>query len=232
MSLALIREVENRCKASGSKHELFTLDRKIERVSRVKPSILGYGHKGKCMSYLESKLELNCAVALEFDPTVEAYLTQPASFYIQVDGRKVRHTPDILVKFYESDNAVSLMFIQVKPSSIAYSPEYQRKFLQYRKFFNEELNMPYELMTEEALGCKKTIANRQQLFHFLSESISNDAKQSIITQLPESFTVAELESVCKQSAKTDFFAWALIAHGHIKFDSSKLLTRQSIVSIA
>lgn len=208
--------------------EPFTLDRKIERVSRVKPSILGYGHKGRSQNYLESTPEFDTFLAIEFDENVKAYLTQPASFYINVDGRKVRHTPDMLLMFNNED----LVFIQIKPSDIAYSPEYQRKFKQYQRFFMKHIGIPYELVTELELGGKQATVNRQQLYRFLDIHISPYAKKSILKKLPSTFTVAELENACKQKGKDEIFAWALIAQGHVEYTPTELLTRQSVVIAA
>jgi hypothetical protein len=208
--------------------EPFKLDRKLERVSRVNQSILGYGHKVKCMNYLESKLEMDTFLAMEFDPKVEAYLTQPASFYIVVDGKKVRHTPDGLLIFDGGEMA----FVQVKPAQTAYSPEYQRKFKQYQRFFSTQLGFPYILFTEQDLGESKAVVNLQQLFHFLDVKVSSIAKNRILKNMPPQFSVFDLEQTCKDHGRDDFFAWALIAHGHIAYDNSKLLTRSSLVSVA
>jgi hypothetical protein len=62
--------------------------------------------------------------------------------------------------------------------------------------------------------------------------VSSIAKNRILKNMPPQFSVFDLEQTCKDHGRDDFFAWALIAHGHIAYDNSKLLTRSSLVSVA
>ncbi len=207
--------------------ERLTLLRKIDKTSRVKPSINFYSHKLKALQYAESILEADSCLRLEFEPTIKRYLTQPFSFQIKINNCKTRYTPDVLVENTEGD----FFFIEVKPMSVYQKEKNQIKFAQVKDFFEEELNVPFKVLTEKEIREGKLTQNLQQLYGFLDIAIDINTVQKIIAHLPEIISVKVLEQACAQEGKTAQYAWALIAQGYFDFDYEKLLTRITEISI-
>lgn len=206
--------------------EPFELKRKLDKTSRVKPSILHYSHLNLLMAYAESHLETKVILTFEYDKNIKYYLTQPATFTIEVDGKKVSHTPDVVVIYHDG----TVEFIQVKPEKKAKDEEYLRRFKQIVKFFNKELGVAYTLRTEASFDEGKYIENLQQLYAFLDVNLTTHTTNKIMAELPTYLTISALEQLCIKHKKDDIYAWALIAQGHFNYDCSKILTKQSNIT--
>lgn len=209
------------------KIEPFELKRKLDKTSRVKPSILHYSHLNLMMEYTESHHETKVVLTLEYDKSVKYFLTQPATFTIEVDGKKVPHTPDVVVIYHDG----TVEFIQIKPEKKAKEKEYLRRFKQIVKFFKTELGVDYTLRTESSFGEGKYIENLQQLYAFLDIELSTEKNKKVMAKLPPTITIHELEQLCIKHQETDIYAWALIAQGHFSYDCKKILTKQSSITI-
>jgi hypothetical protein len=209
-----------------TKIEPFELKRKLDKTSRVKPAILHYSHLNLLMAYAESHHEAKVILTLEYDKEIKCFLTQPATFTIEVDGKMVPHTPDIVVIYHDG----TVEFIQIKPEKKAKNKEYLRRFNQLVKFFKKELGVNYTLRTEESFGEGKYIENLQQLYAYLDVKLTLRTTNKIMTELPSSMTISALEHLCIKHKKTDIYAWALIAQGHFSYDCSKILTKKSSIT--
>lgn len=206
--------------------EPFELKRKLDKTSRVKPSILHYSHLGCLMAYAESHNEGKHLLTFEYDKKIKHYLTQPATFTIEVDGKMVPHTPDVVVIYHDG----TVEFIQIKPEKKAKDKEYSRRFKQIVKFFKTELGVPYTLRTESSFGKGKYIENLQQLYLFLDVKLTTGTTNKIMDELPHDLTISALEHLCIKYKKTDIYAWALIAQGYFNYDCSTILTKQSSIT--
>ena len=206
--------------------EPFELKRKLDKTSRVKPSILHYSHLNMLMAYTESHHETKVVLTLEYDKSIKYFLTQPATFTIEVNGKKVPHTPDVVVIYHDG----TVEFIQIKQEEKAQDNEYKRYFKQLVKFFKEELGVPYTLRTEASFGEGKYIENLQQLYLYLDVELSTETTNKIIAELPFTPTIHELEQLCIKHQQTDVYAWALIAQGHFEYDCKTILTKQSQIT--
>lgn len=206
--------------------EPFELKRKLDKTSRVKPSILHYSHLNMMMVFTESHLETKSVLTYEYDSSIKCYLTQPATFTIEVDGKKVPHTPDVVVIYHDG----TVEFIQIKPDKKTKDKEYLRRFKQIVKFFKKELGVDYKLKTEASFGEGKYIENLQQLYAFLDVELTTEINNKILAELPLSLTILELEQRCIEQEETDIYAWAMIAQGHFEYDCKNILTKQSQIA--
>lgn len=206
--------------------EPFELKRKLDKTSRVKPSILHYSHLGCLMAYAESHNEGKHLLTFEYDKSIKHYLTQPATFTIEVDGKMVPHTPDVVVIYHDG----TVEFIQIKPEKKAKDKEFLRRFNQIVNFFNEELSVQYTLRTEASFGKGKYIENLQQLYAYLDVKLTTRTTNKIMTNLPSSLTISALEQLCIEHKTTDTYAWALIAQGHFSYDCATILKKQSNIT--
>lgn len=205
--------------------EPFVLKRKLDKTSRVKPSMLFYSQKNLSMQYAESLTELHSQLTLEFDETVKVYLSQPATFYICIDGKTVPHTPDIMVVLVSGE----VVFIQVKPASVAFSGKYKAKFEQMETFFEQELGTTYLLFTEQRFNQGKYIENLQMLYPFLSPA-PEETHRNVIRDVSNPMTIEELETMCIEAGYSKANAWSLIANGHFEYDNTAILTTQSTIT--
>lgn len=206
--------------------EPFELKRKLDKTSRVKPSILHYSHLNCLMAYAESHNEFKNLLRLEYDKNIKHYLTQPATFTIEVDGKMISHTPDVVVIYHDG----TVEFIQIKLEEKSREKEYLRRFNQIVKFFKKELGVEYTLMTEASFKEGKYIENLQQLYAYLDIKLNSQITNYILKNLPSTLAISELEQSCLMHNEKDVYAWALIAQGHFSYDCSKMLTRQSTIT--
>ncbi len=205
----------------------FELKRKLNKTSRVKPSILHYSHLNMLTQYAESHNESKVILTYEFNKDIKYFLTQPATFTIEVDGKKVSHTPDVVIIY----NDGTVEFIQIKIETKANDIEYLKRFNQLAEFFKTELGVNYKLVTESSYNEGKYIENLQQLYAFLDVKLISDVTNNILAELPSAPTISELEQLCIKHEMTDVYAWALIAQGHFTYDSSKVLTKKSAINL-
>ncbi len=208
--------------------EPFELKRKLDKTSRVKPSILHYSHLNSLMAYAESHHELKNILTLEYDKTIKHYLTQPATFTIEVDGKMIPHTPDVVVIYHHG----TVEFIQIKLEEKAQDQEYLRRFNQIVKFFKRELDVDYTLKTEASFKKGKYIENLQQLYSYLDIKLNPQTTEYIMKGVPSSLTISQLEQSCLLHNQNDLYAWALIAQGYFSYDCTKILTRKSLITKA
>ena len=200
--------------------------RKLARTSRVRPSIKYYSRKAVSLNYCESILEMDGCLRLEFDDSVQRFLTQPFSLKLIINNRLVRYTPDILIEFVDGSYAL----VEVKPSKKIKEKKLASKLETIRNFCLNELGIPFHILTEKEIHQGKYIANLQQLYPFkdikISEAFSKKAEESL--QSP--FTVSALEELCIQKNKNSKHAWAMIAQGFVTFDTNELLIKSSLLN--
>lgn len=206
--------------------EPLELKRKLDKTSRVKPSILHYSHLNCLMAYAESYNEGKHLLTFEYDKNIKHYLTQPATFTIEVDGKMVPHTPDVVVIYHDE----TVEFIQIKPEKKANDKEYLRRFNQIVRFFKDELGVAYTLRTEASFGEGKYIENLQQLYAYLDVTLTPRITNKIMAELPSNVTISALEQLCIDNKKTDVYAWALIAQGHFSYDCATILIKKSNIT--
>ena len=229
---SIIRDFEERYQSSKNKEnfvaaERLALLRKLDKTSRVKPSINFYSHKLKALGHAESILEMDAYLRLEFEPTIKRYLTQPYTFKLKINNRMTRYTPDALVE----DTHGSYFFLEIKPERKVNEQKNKEKFSQVKSFFEDELNVPFKIITEKDIRADKLIPNLQQLYSFLNVALNKKATTKIINALPEEITVKTLENVSCLQGQLAHYAWALIAHGYFNFNFEKMLTKSTLISI-
>jgi hypothetical protein len=203
------------------------LKRKLSRTSRVKPSIAAYSEKNKFMQYVESKLELDAMMRLEFDTSVKSYLTQPCSVYLEIDGKRRRYTPDTLVETIDGD----YYFVEVKPKNKADKPEFIHKFEQITDYFKNEVGIEIKLLTDDVIHCNKLISNLEQLYPYISMPMKPRINDRILNMINEPMAIKDIEIICRKFAKTSNYVWGLIANGFFNFNNSTVLKRTDIITV-
>lgn len=204
--------------------------RKLEKTSRVKPTIAFYSYLNSAMMFCESKLEMDGLMKLEFDETVESYVTQPASYAYRFNGRLTRYTPDVLVKYKDG----RYVFVEIKPFAKTQSERFIAKFNRLTLMFNDVIGHPFELWTCRDIRKAKRIPNLEQLYVFLNESLDDDINLLVLKDLNKvpNICVSRVEDVVAEYGQSPHYAWSMIAHQLFTFSNTKLLTRHSTLEIA
>ena len=151
------------------------------------------------MAYAESHHELKNILTLEYDKTIKYYLTQPATFTIEVDGKMIPHTPDVVVIYHDE----TVEFIQIKLEEKAQDKEYLRRFNQIAKFCKKELGVNYTLKTEASFKEGKYIENLQQLYAYLDIKLNPQTTEYIMEGVPSTLIISDLEQCMAKYGKID-----------------------------
>ncbi len=218
-------------KASNPEHELDTkLGRRLYSSSKGRPVIYYYSEKSKCTLYAESFVEKWALNSFERNPDVLWYVTQPYSFkYINRNGRKVRYTPDLLVKYKDG----SVKFFEIKDSRGAKRRENIAKFIDLKKVFDEVVGCPLELFDQSAEQKGKTAANLQLLVRYQYFETDANINQQIKQALPkEDFTIANVIDIAESLNKPPHYVMTMIAQNEFTFDIEKMLSPHTVLQAA
>ena len=197
-----------------------TLNRKLERCSRVKESIAFFSHKNQSMQYCESRLEANAALIREFDCTIVRYLTQPQSFGYKKNRRVLRYTPDALVQLLDG----TFYYDEVKPFAIYQKTLVHHHYQYLVKLFDQIIGHPLRINTANSKYSNMLIPNLQRLYFFLRQSFDITAAKELIQKLPsKSLCLAELASLCKQNGMQPSFSCQLVANQYFAIPTQELL---------
>lgn len=199
------------------------LARKLERCSRVKESIAFYSHKMRAMQFCESRLEANAALLREFDPNIEAYLTQPQSFGYLISGKQVRYTPDALVKLKNG----SFRYDEVKEADDLIKPHISSKYAYLTEIFAQTIGHPLHMNTALSESDCFTVPNLQMLYLYRCQPIAEVPAFELINDVSASTCIAELQGRCNALSFPPELSWQLVAHGHYRFSNNEVLSANS-----
>lgn len=206
------------------------LTRKLDRYSRVKPTIYFHSLKSRSHQFCESQTEVSAALDREFDPNVDTYVTQPESFEYKFLGKTRRYTPDALVKNADG----SFFYEEVKPYERTQCPKFKAKMAYLQPLFLEQVGHPLVVNTARTERKKDAyFANLELLYPFRGEVISSDLKsafESLVSGKPELLSSWIDRLVAIGSHIVD--AWRMVAHGLFTYDRSKLISTSSVVEVA
>lgn len=188
--------------------------RKLKR-SAVKnivrfPSVKANGGKS---ILVESILESQYCLYLEFDPSVEEYFPQPRTFSVSVGTELLTYTPDFEVRYVSGDRK----YIEVKPFERARSEYYQELFAGFRELL-ENTNVSFLLVDEIEIYQRPLLSNYEKLYQYrkrptLDMRNLHRCADSISLSMPLSRLIARLED---KASLREIYSW--LALGFIKFD--------------
>ena len=145
------------------------LARQINKATIVKIARNSYSPKSSSMQYMESILESDVCLTLDFDPKVESYVTQPDSFInINNEPGWKRYTPDGLIKFTDGSHA----FFETKPEFKTWSDDFKKKHELHKRIVKEQTGHELILFTEKQLSPGKLIQYSQLVVYCKCESLS------------------------------------------------------------
>lgn len=194
----------------------------IDRYSRIKPSISFYSYKNASFQFCESQNEARVCLALEFDDSVVAYRTQPASYSYELHGQTRRYTPDLLIL----DPEESYRYEEIKSPKSANDPKFRKKFAYLVRLFQYTIQVPLILR----IGAPAGFPAMHRLYRYLhytpkAACLELLSKQSGPWPLGEAVSLAIAEGF----RRADVFT--LMAHKHVLFDWNKKITDSTTLEV-
>lgn len=202
--------------------------RKITNGSGQKIIGLFYSQKMGTHVPFESVPERNYFYSLEFDKTVKAYLSQPATIEYWMDDQVHRYTPDVEVQPLEA--YVPPKFVDVKPAGVAQYKSNARKFAFIEEAF-AELGAGFEIITAESLERHPRLRNLRLLYTYADEFVSESARLTCLDALASG--PAPLEQLAAQLDAMGYSLgslYALVFRGELQCDLDALIDSRAMLS--
>lgn len=197
----------------------------MAKIARYSPSL-----KSRSMNYMESILEDDICLLLDFDQTVETFVTQPVSFfYKDTRGYWRRYTPDLLIK----RNSGVYEFAEIKPKYKALKPEFVIKHEVHKRVIAEQTGKDLLLLTEPELNPKRLV-QLDQLAHFHDYDRNLEAEDVVIDYLGNRnrAKLSELAKVSTQFNAPDFYPMVMLAHQVLRCVSDEVVKMHSLAEVA
>uniref|UniRef100_Q31IP9 TnsA endonuclease N-terminal domain-containing protein n=1 Tax=Hydrogenovibrio crunogenus (strain DSM 25203 / XCL-2) TaxID=317025 RepID=Q31IP9_HYDCU len=188
---------------------MYSPARKIKKSS-VKNIVRFPSSKNNRTLLLESILESQFALLLEYDNSVEAYFEQPETFVLQTEtNTKHKYTPDFLIAFKNGQRK----YIEVKPRSEIESGKFSTVFELFKQK-TTQLGDNFEVLSEEVIQREPLLQNLKYFYRFRKhKTINIKLFEELSNHITTPITFKEL------SLSYDLKSlYQLIAFGYIKFD--------------
>lgn len=203
--------------------------RKLPKSSLVKQLIQFPSLKNRRALFCESRLERDALIELEFDKSVERYVTQPGSYAWDYQGKTRRYTPDILKQCKGE-----FTLVEVKPASKLDKPEQAAKYAALQQQFRERQGIELTLLTCADIQRNDDHIRREVLYPYLKLRLPREANKLGKTVLKQggAMPIATLEQAFAQAGYTRVEAWTFLAkHYHkLTFTGSANLTIHSTIT--
>lgn len=189
--------------------------RKLNNASPLK--LLGMVPDATKTQHLaESSLEAENFLRHMFDPKVECFEAQPLQIKLLHDGRIRRYTPDVAVKYQNSD---SLLIEEVKPREVAQSDKFLSLERAVRLVLENQMGCRYAVVTEETIRAQPRLTNLEILFRYRSYPATNTElfeSLSWFSEGPKTLRTARL--LANEAAMPIGVVFYLIANHQLRVD--------------
>jgi hypothetical protein len=207
-----------------------TLVRNLKSTSHGRPMVIAKSFISKTSNVFESIDEKWAAESFEFDPNVECYISQPFSFnYENPNGRIVRYTPDLLVRYVGR----TYKFIELKDERGASSAKTLKKHMEVTPIFEDIIGYPIEIFNRAEHQPKRTFANLQLLNRFqrllLDETVTALIKSKVGK---DGCSFAELTTIAEAYEQPVSYVMTLLAKQEFTFDMTEIVTPNTLLIAA
>ena len=192
--------------------------RNVNKMSAVKnlvkfPALKSPLEPGRQTITVESILESEYCLHLEFDPTVVVYYPQPKTYQVPTDEGMRRYTPDFRVQF--EDQSVSI--VEVKTVEDGYSDDNQYLFEQFQANCLDE-NTSFLLVDDLEIRQQPLLQNYEELYEYLDLTYLDEAVLNRCAgKVSGKNTLSSLmESFVDDAPIEEIYTW--IATGFLKFN--------------
>lgn len=175
---------------------------------------------------VESILESNYCLHLEFSKHVKSYKPQPKTFHLADQDGTITFTPDFEVELASGEHR----YDEVKPSQISESDYYRRVFSCFEESIKDK-NLSFQVVTEHDICREPLLSNYQKLYRYRKKSSFLDIRKvhdcalRLKGQMRLSRLITDLKGIASLSEIYSWLAW-----GYIRFDiENKPLSSTTLV---
>ncbi|GAD02652.1 hypothetical protein AALB_2732 [Agarivorans albus MKT 106] len=207
-----------------------SLNRKIGKASMMKIARFDYSIKTGTLQYMESMLESDVCLLLDFDDEVVSYTTQPDSFMNHSkEGNWRQYTPDLLIQYSRHfDHG------EVKPEAKTYSDEFQKKHALHESIVKEQTGTELKLFTEPKVHPDRLVQLRQLKAFHRYEAIPSLNKQVVqfIKDNGGQVVLSEIDHICVEHEAWVSYPMVMLAHQVIRCVFPEVIRRHTLVEVA
>lgn len=174
---------------------------------------------------VESLLESQYCLHLEFNTLVKTYFPQPKTFSVLCAGFERTYTPDFEVHYVDGRKS----YIEVKPKEVSEQEDYQLLFDSFRAAL-EGTGYEFEVVTESEIQEEPKLANYQQLYRYRKRPLLDMRNlHRCAIKVSQDISLGHLINRLKGSASLkEIYSW--LALGYVKFEiTSQILNTKSKV---
>ena len=174
--------------------------------------------------WCESLLERDYLLSLEYDDDVIRYLSQPASIvYEDLNGKPKRYTPDTLLRTKSGDS-----LSEVKPSKFI-TLELEDKVRHINRHLCQNNSPEINIVTDDNIRIGDRMKNLYFLYNYRQINIDQCYNSVLMTQIRDGIKYEDLLKLTDRMEEQQVISIAMIAHGILTFDQSKLITSHTFL---
>lgn len=176
----------------------------------------------------ESALEADNLLRHMFDPNVERFEVQPLQLKFHHEGRIRKYTPDVAIKYWNSD---SLLIEEVKPHKIAQSEKFRRLEHAVRLVL-ETKKCRYSIVTEDIIRAQPRHNNLEILFRYRAFPVTNTERYEALSWFADgSKTLRTARLLAAKTSMSIGVIFWLIANHQLSVDLDKPFDDDLIIQI-
>ncbi len=207
----------------------------VRKVKKSHISVTGYSssYKNKRQINLESKLEHDFYLLLEFDEQVKSYKEQPFNIYYIYQDKKRRYTPDALVNYIDGTQKV----FEVKPIfKIQNDIELQEKIELQKQKIKKEKNLELSIFTDANID-KIYMDNIKIIYNFAFIKENKEIENKIKNELLKLNIQIQIKELLDRITNNQFdrlkyipYIWNLVFNNPRCVDFTKKITMASTIN--
>ncbi len=208
--------------ASGEPLDLRSLLRSREPISRSKRTIRGKVPDliHDCMHHCESHNEVKAVQVLVASAHAEIFKVQPLEVLYQVEGKRARYFPDILLQWRNE-----IWIVEVKDDKKADSPQEQIRFATLKELLLTH-NLNFTLWKKSSICAEPRLANARIVLRYQTCGLSAFEREHMRRKFAET-PETTLNMLSDDEVRA---AFRLVIEGMLHIDWWVPLRRSSIVS--
>lgn len=169
---------------------------------------------------VESILESEYCLHLEFDPDVVAYFPQPKTFIMDDGLGETSYTPDFEVHYASGRKEL----VEVKPLSRSESDRFRQKFARFESLL-KPTNYQFKVVNEIDIEKQPLLSNYQKLYRFKKRpTLDMDNLHRCAAQIKSQISLLELRAMLGGYASLrEIYSWLALGFLHFDIRSESLV---------
>ena len=191
-------------------------------VHRGRHVIRFYSKKNGCVLKLEGFLELWLACKLDNNMSVQCFASQPEEVVHEINGQKLRFTPDFLVNYTDGTSE----YIEIHHEDFT-DAEYEAKVKEFSRYTRKTNGWAIKLICSSDLN-ELELVNYQLISDCKSQELSFDIND---IAYPDSISFGDLVNLLEKISPAPIpDSYYLLSFGVYTFDTNTFLTSDTLLS--